>query len=142
MNIRHDIQNALPLVTTSAPVVSGSDNTALTAPTGSTGFDTRGFDAVNFFIIAGTLADADATFAVEIQEADTTNGSYTAVADADLIALESTVSFAFGDDNIVKQIGVKPRKRFLRVVITPTNNASAAAFTIVANGVKNITGTV
>jgi hypothetical protein len=142
MQIRHDIQNNIPLVTSSAVAATSSDNTAMTFPSGSTGYDTLGFDAVNFFIISGTLADADATFTVEISEADTTNGSYTAVADADLIALESTVAFAFGDDNIVRQIGVKPRKRYLRVVVTPANNTSAAAFTVVVNGVKQFFGTV
>lgn len=139
--IRQDIQNNIPLVTSSAPTGTSSDNTAITLPSASTGFDMTGFTAVNLLLIAGTLADADATFAVELRESDATNGTYTAIADADLIALESTVAFAFGDDNIVKQIGVVPRNKFLRAVITPSSNASAAAFTAVLQGVKNFNGT-
>jgi len=140
--MRFDIQNNIPLVTSAAAALTSSDNTAMTAPSGTTGYNTQGFSAVNLLIASATLADADATFAVEIRESETTNGTYTAVADADLVALETTVGFVFSEDNVVKQITVIPRKQFVRVVITPTGNSGAAPFTVVAQGLPSVKGTL
>lgn len=141
-NIRYDIQHNIPLVTASAPRGTSSDNTPITLPSATTGFDLQNFEAVNVLLVSGTLADADATFSVELRESDATNGTYAAIDDANLIALESTAGFTFAEDNAVKQIGVVPRRRFLRVVITPANNTGASEFSAIVQGVRNIVGTV
>jgi hypothetical protein len=141
MNIRYDISNNLPLLTGSGTAGTTSDNTAIVFPSGSTGFDTRDNEAINLILTSGTLADADATFATTISESDATNGSYTAVASTELSAALSTLDYIFSEDNTAKQLSLKPTKRFVRVTITPTGNASAAPFSIVVQGTKNIVGT-
>lgn len=141
MNIRYDIANNLPLLTGSGAAGTSSDNTAMTFPSSSTGFDTRDNEAINVVITSGTLADADATFATTITESDTTNGTYTAVPATELSAALSSVNFVYSEDNVAKQISLKPTKRYVRVVVTPAANTGASAFSVVAQGVKNIVGT-
>lgn len=141
MNIRYDISNNLPLLTGSGTAGTSSDNTAITFPSGSTGFDTRDNEAINVILTSGTLADADATFAVTITESDTTNGTYTAVPSTELSAALSTLNYVFSEDNVAKQLSLKPTKRFVRVVVTPANNSGAAAFSIVVQGTRSIVGT-
>ena len=72
------------------------------------------------------MADADATFTALLEECDTSGGTYTAVADADLIGTEALASFQFDDDNECRKLGYKGAKRYTRLTITPANNASAA----------------
>lgn len=89
--------------------------------------DTLGYESATFVILTGTLADADATFTVLVQDGDAANLSdAAAVADTDLIGTESLAGFAFGDDNEVRKIGYKGGKRYVRVTITPANNTGAA----------------
>ena len=141
MNIRYDIANNLPLLTLSGASGSSADNTAITLPSASTGFDTRDNEAINIILIAGALVDADATFATTILESDATNGTYTAVPAIELSAALSTMNFVFSEDNIAKQISVKPTRRFVRIVVTPSNNSGASAFSAAVQGTRAIVGT-
>lgn len=114
--------------------VSVADNTA----TVSQVIDRQGFDAVKFIIAIGSVADADATFTVLLEESDVSGSGYTAVADIDMIsqthgvAPEVAASFQHDSDNQVRKLGYIGGKRFLRLTITPANNASAALFSAVA----------
>lgn len=109
-----------------------SDNTAAV----STIIDTAGFTYVEFGILAGTLADADATFAVLVEDGDESDLSdNAAVADANLEGTEADAGFQFDDDDEVRRIGYRPQKRYARITITPSANASAAniaAFALLA----------
>jgi hypothetical protein len=140
--MRFDISNNLPLLTGSGAAASVSNNDPMVFPSGSTGFDTLGNMAINAILTSGTLADADATFAVTISESDTTNGSYDAVGAGALSAALSTMNYTFAEDNVAKQISVKPSKRFVRITVTPSANSGAAPFSIAVQGVKNLVGTV
>jgi hypothetical protein len=67
-----DTLNNLHLVPALVPVaVALADNTVQTGAT----IDRLGFDAVTFAVVTGTLADADATFAVKLQHGDLANAS-------------------------------------------------------------------
>jgi hypothetical protein len=94
--------------------------------------DHRGFDAATYIILTGSLADADATFTVLLEESDNSDlSSGNAVADADMIsqsssAPETAAAFQFDDDNEVRKLGYSGTKRYTRLTITPVNNASAA----------------
>lgn len=95
--------------------------------------DHQGFDSASYFILTGSIADADATFTVLLEEGDASNLSdATAVADADMVsqtrgtAPETAAGFQFDDDNEVRKIGYVGNKRYTRLTITPVNNASAA----------------
>jgi L-rhamnose isomerase len=115
--------------------VSVADNTAQVSQI----IDRQGFDSLSFLILIGAVADADTTFAVLVEEGDASNLSdAAAVADADLIsqlygtAPETAAGFQFDDDNEVRKIGYRGTKRYVRLTITPANNASAALLAAVA----------
>jgi len=109
--------------------VSVADNTAQVGQI----IDRRGFDSVTFMIATGSVADADATFTVLLEESDDSGMSGgNAVADADLIGTEALAGFQFDDDNECRKLGYVGGKRYLRLTITPANNASAALLAAVA----------
>lgn len=101
--------------------------------------DRLGYDSVTYIITTGDIADANATFAMLLEEGDAANMSdHTAVADADMIsqtagtAPETAASFQFDDDNEVRKLGYVGNKRYTRLTITPTGNGSAALLSAVA----------
>jgi hypothetical protein len=103
--------------------VSVGDNTAQVSQI----LDTAGFAKNEIAIATGSLADADATFAVTMDEGNVSNLSdASAVAAADLVGSYASASFVFSDDDKTFKLGYKGSKRYIRVTITPTNNASAA----------------
>ena len=83
--------------------------------------DMQGFDACEFAFITGALTDADATFAVTMDEGAVSNLSDAAsVAAADRIG--SLPALTFASDNVTAKVGYKGNKRYVRVTLTPTNN--------------------
>lgn len=109
-----------------------SDNTAVASPI----VDCRDYESVLFVVATGTLADADATFAAVMAESDASNMSGSnAVDDADMIGLETGVSFLFSDDDFEGKIGYIGNKRYAQLTVTPSGNTGAAPITIVALGV-------
>lgn len=109
--------------------VSVADNTAQVGQI----IDHLGFDAATYEIALGSIADADVTFAVLLEEGDASNLSdAAAVADDDMVSMtqgtapETAAAFQFDDDNEVRRIGYIGGKRYTRLTITPTGNASAA----------------
>jgi len=108
--------------------VSSADSTALTGEV----IDLQGYAACTFVIATGSIGDADATFAVEVQECDTSGGSYTAVADANLIGTEALAGFIFSDDNKCFKVGYQGSKRYVKIVITPTGNSGTPSAALLA----------
>ena len=101
--------------------------------------DRLGYDSLTYLIATGSIADADATFTVLLEESDAANmAGATAVADADMIsqtagaAPETAAGFQFDDDNEVRKLGYISNKRYTRLTITPVANASAALIAAVA----------
>ena len=93
--------------------------------------DMQGWEAVTFSVSTGTVTDAGTAsgFAFEVQEGDTTAAaSATAVADADLIGLESalTVTDNNADNDLIGSIGYRGSKRYVRIVATGTTGTDAA----------------
>lgn len=124
-----DLYNNLKVI--NATVAGPTDNTAVTSPI----IDTRDYESVVFVVQTGTLADADATFVGVVAESDASNmASSNSVDDADLIGLETGVSFVFSDDNFEGKIGYIGNKRYVQLTITPSANASAAPIAILALG--------
>lgn len=109
--------------------VSVSDNTAQVSQI----IDRAGYQSVEFAILLGSIADADATFTVLIEDGDAANLSdAAAVDDTYLLGTELLAGFQFDDDNKVRKIGYIGGKRYVRLTITPSNNASAALLAAVA----------
>jgi hypothetical protein len=95
--------------------------------------DRQGYDSLEYLIATGSIADADATFTVLLEEGDNSALSdAAAVADADLLGTEALAAFQFDDDNEVRKLGYKGHKRYTRLTITPVGNASAAVLSAVA----------
>ena len=123
-----DLNNNLKIVPGYGPVAPITDNTPMVTAI----LDTRNFDSNMLAIVAGTLADADATFTLLVEEGDAANLSdAAAVVDNDLIGLESQASFTFADDGVTKKIGYKGKKNYIRATLTPANNTGSAPFTMV-----------
>lgn len=110
-----------------APAVT-SDNTASVG----TVIDRLGFDSLAYVIATGTLADADATFTVLLEESDASGSGFTAVADADLIGTEADASFTFANDGVVRKLGYRGHKRYTRLTVTPAGNSGSAPLAAVA----------
>ncbi len=86
---------------------------ARTAAANGTGVDLAGYNAAAVVITSGTITDGT-LYTFEVQESDD-NSAFTAVADADLIGTEPAL--AATDDNVVREIGYKGIKRYIRVAI-------------------------
>lgn len=110
-----------------APVVVTDNTEQLSAA-----IDVKGYEGLTFLIVTGTLADADATFAVEVRECDTSGGTYTAVADADLVGTEALAGFTFSDDGETRKVGYKGTKRYVKCAITPSGNTGNAPLAVIA----------
>lgn len=123
-----DMHNGIKATRAISPV-SVADNTAQVSQI----IDRAGYESLEFIIATGSIADADATFAVLVEEGAAANLSdAAAVADADLIGTEAGAAFIFSDDDVVKKIGYQGSKRYVRLTITPSANASAALMACVA----------
>jgi hypothetical protein len=110
-------------VTRAISPVSVADNTAAVSQI----IDRANYPGLEFVILLGSIADADATFTVLVEDGDASNLSdAAAVADDQLLGTESGASFQYDSDNLTKKIGYVGSKRYVRLTITPANNASAA----------------
>lgn len=113
---------------TGAKVITVADTTAVVSGI----VDRKGYDSLTFLIAAGTLADADATFAVLVEEGDNSALSdAAAVADGDLIGTEALAGFQYDDDGESRKIGYKGTKRYVRCTVTPTANSGSAPIAII-----------
>lgn len=123
-----DLHNNVKVSRAISPI-SVADNTAQVSEI----IDTQGYESLEFVIATGSIADADVTFAVLVEEGDASNLSdAAAVADADLLGTEALAGFQFDDDDSAKKIGYSGDKRYVRLTITPANNASAALMSCLA----------
>ena len=101
--------------------------------------DNQGADSLTYIINTGTLADADATFAVLLQEGDQSNlGDASTVNDVDMIsgvrgtAPLTAAGFIFSSDDMVFRLGYIGNRRYTRLTITPANNTGSAPVSAVA----------
>lgn len=123
-----DMTNCLHPLRVISPV-SVADTTAQVGQI----IDKKGFESLTYVIATGSIADADATFTVLLEESDDSGMSgATAVADADLLGTEVLAAFGFADDDETRKLGYVGSKRYTRLTITPVANASAAVLAAVA----------
>jgi hypothetical protein len=113
---------------TKPDVVTVTDTTAVVSGI----VDTQGFDALEFVIAAGTLADVDATFTVLVEDGAASNLSdAAAVADAYLLGTEALAGFTFAEDQKTRKVGYIGPKRYVRCTVTPVANTGSAPIAIV-----------
>ena len=117
-----DIYNKLKIARALSPVSGAGDTAAQVSQI----VDRAGYDSVMFAILLGSIADADATFAVTMDDGDDSGLSdAAAVAAADLLGTYAAAGFQFDSDNGVRKIGYRGTKRYVRLTITPTANTGA-----------------
>lgn len=123
-----DLHNKLGVARAISPV-SVADNTAQVSQI----IDMQGKKSLMFAIATGSLADADVTFTVLVQHGDVANLSDAAdVPDDMLNGTEALAGFTFAADDGARKIGYRGDKRYVRMTITPANNASAAVISALA----------
>lgn len=124
-----DLANHLHFKRLISPAAAVADNTAVVSQI----VDRLGYEQLAIAILVGALADADATFAVLLEHGDQANLSdAAAVPDSQLTGTEALAGFKFDDDDKVRKLGYVGPKRYLRLTITPANNAGNAFVSAVA----------
>lgn len=123
----NDLFNNITLKRVISPV-SVAD---ITAQVGTV-VDGQGFGSITYAIATGSIADADATFTVLLEESDASGSGFSAVSDDDLLGTEVLAAFQFDDDNECRKLGYRGVKRYTRLTITPVANASAALLSAIA----------
>lgn len=136
MSMTRDLYNNIKVSRAIAPAAATTNNTAWVSQI----LDTAGFNSHTLVMQLGALDDANATFTVLLEEGDASNLSdNTAVADADMLGLETTASFQFDDDNETRKLGYIGSKRYIRATVTPAGNtgdAFLAAVWVQAGAIK------
>lgn len=123
-----DIHSDLFVQRAISPILATDDT-----PLVSQIIDMQGFDFCEFLIATGVIDDANATFAILVQEDDNVGfSSPSAVADEDLFGTEAGAAFNFADDNEVRKIGYRGNQRFVRLTITPSGNSANPAGALIA----------
>ena len=123
-----DLHNNIHVLRCISPVSEGGDT-----PLVGQIIDRQGFESLTYVIATGSLADANATFAVLLEEGEAANLSdAAAVADANLLGTEALAGFQFDDDNETRKLGYRGNMRYTRLTITPTGNSGAAVISAVA----------
>lgn len=115
-----DLHNNLLASRGISPGAATTDNT----PYVSQILDTANGNGAEFVWLSGSIADADVTFTVLVEESnDSGMSGATAVADADLLGTEAGAAPLFGSDDKTGKIGYIGAKRYVRVTITPAANS-------------------
>ncbi len=125
-----DLYNNIEVRRALSPVaVAITDDTAQVSEI----IDMRGWKSMIFVIVTGGLVDANATFAVLIEDGDDSGLSdNVAVVDNELLGTESLIGFDFADDDDVRKIGYRGEKRYVRMTITPSGNSGDAPLAAIA----------
>jgi hypothetical protein len=121
-----DIGNQVKLTPALNPGAAITGNSA----TNGTTIDTQGFESAAIAVQSGTITDG--AFALKLQEGDQSNLSDAAdVAQGDYNCGYGA-SFAATDDNVVKKLGYRGAKRYIRVVLTQSGATSGGIMGAVA----------
>jgi hypothetical protein len=126
--MRDSVHNEIYLV--AIPPVVVADNTAQVGAW----IDRSGAQSLSFAILTGTLADADATFALTMEDADAADQSDHAAVDTSNVNLveNGIQSFTHANGNTTFKVGYIGDKQFVRITITPASNSGNAALAAVA----------
>jgi hypothetical protein len=113
-----------------APAAAITDNTAAAGAW----IDRQGYDSVTYLIITGTDADADATFAVTLQDADASDQSDAAAVTSSsaLLGTLALASYTFADDGKCFKLGYVGNKRYTKITVTPSNNTGNFFVAVIA----------
>jgi hypothetical protein len=124
-----DLMNHINPKRVISPAAATADNTALVGQI----IDKQNYDSLTYLIQTGSLADADATFTVLLEESnDSAMAGAVAVADADLLGTELLAAPLFSSDDRVFKLGYIGNRRYTRLTITPAANTGNVFLAVTA----------
>lgn len=115
-----DMHNNISVLHAITPQAVGTSGIAGGKLSGA--LDRRGFQSVEFIYSSGASASAADTITPVVYEADTTDGSFTSVANADLLGTEAALTLTAAKTGKVGYIG---SKRYLKLRLYGTGTATA-----------------
>ncbi len=125
-----DMHNNISILHAISPQAVGTSGIAGGKLSGA--LDRRGFEAVEFIYSSGASASVADTITPVVYEGDTTNGSFTSVAAADLVGTEAPLTLSAAKSGKVGYVGSK-RYLKLRLYGTGTATAVVAAVAVLGN---------
>lgn len=121
-DVKHNVKSLVALY----PAAAGTTGTGRTSGI----IDRRGYNGVGFEMSYGSTAATTLAVSATILECDTTGGSFTSVADSDLIGTEAAASLATSatrvsgvSKNVTKQVDYIGKKPYLKVKLVPLVSA-------------------
>jgi hypothetical protein len=115
-----DMHNNISVLHAITPAAVGTTGIAGGKLSGA--LDRRGFDTVEFIYSSGASATVADTITPVVYEGETTNGSFTSVAAADLLGTEAALTLTVAKTGRVGYIG---NKRYLKIRLFGTGTATA-----------------
>jgi len=121
-DLEHNVKDVLAVNITSI----NADGTT----TGNT-IDCKGFGSCKIVVFSGTITDG--SYAVKLFESDNSdmNSEETEITDSNRLH-GSALTFGANDDNVVKSVGVKLQKRYLRVKIVASSVSNGGSLGAIA----------
>jgi hypothetical protein len=126
MHMGQDLHNNAGLIRAISPVAIGTTGTGKT----SNAIDRAGYGGVEFIIEYGTVTATNAAFTVLLTECDTTGGTFTSVADSDLLGTEALAALGQAatrtsgtTKNVAKRLGYTGVKRYVKAKVSSTVTA-------------------
>jgi hypothetical protein len=121
-----DLHNNINIIRAVSPVAIGTTGTGKTSPA----IDLSGYNAAEIEISYGTITATDAVFTALLTECATATGTFTSVADADLLGTEALAGLGAATPrasgttmNVTKRLGYIGTKRYLKVKLSSTVTA-------------------
>jgi hypothetical protein len=115
-----DMHNNISILHAITPQAVGTSGIAGGKLSGA--LDRRGFESVEFIYNSGASASVADTITPVIYEGDTTNGSFTSVATADLLGTEAALTLSAAKSG---RVGYNGNKRYLKIRLYGTGTATA-----------------
>ncbi|MDO8683113.1 MAG: hypothetical protein Q7N50_06495 [Armatimonadota bacterium] len=122
-----DLHNNITIGSSVHAVAIGTTGTGKT----TAAVDTAGYNGVEFLFDYGAITSATAVYTVLMTECDTVSGSYTSVADTDLLGTEALAALGAATrtdgtgDNLTKKLGYIGSKRFVKAKLSSTATAGS-----------------
>jgi len=128
-----DMHNNISVLHAITPAAVGTTGIAGGKLSGA--LDRRGFESVEFIYSSGASATVADTITPVVYEGDTTGGSFTSVAAADLVGTEAALTLTAAKSGKVGYIG---NKRYLKLRLYGTGTATAIVSAVAILGKPNI----
>jgi hypothetical protein len=123
--MKMDLHNNLYAIRAISPIAIGTTGTGKTSGV----LDTLGYSGVEFIGSYGTITSTTAVYTAILKECATTGGTFTSVADSDLLGTEAAFVPAAGTrtsgttKNVTKRLGYIGNQRYLKIQVYSAGTA-------------------